>query len=143
MISPGLKRGVLALEAMMLIGPVTICLTIATIVLVVLVVGGLVTPPYTLDKFKGGFAWPLFVTDIAGVYAMVILWKLVLRTIRHRRFHFGRWFYLGCASGAVAAIGVGYIFDETAVYIAVIPPLIIAAQFIFLQRKYCPSDTEK
>jgi hypothetical protein len=78
---------------------------------------------------------PLSATgNIAGVYAVVVLWSLIVRTIQGRRYGFTRKFRWGVAAGVYASACLIVIYGWPALVFGVIPPLAVALHFVLLQR---------
>ncbi len=130
-----LKPILLALETAVLIGPLSILLCYSTVL--TLLVG---IPASIVQVFDTQAAFePLMLVsalgNLAGDFALLMLWSLAYNTIRQRRFIFSPYFRLGLASGALAAICLSVIYGWPALLFGALPPTILALHFSYLQTR--------
>jgi|GEM_PF-4650878 len=91
-----------------------------------------------MSVFNPGSADVLFIVlaslgNIAGAYAIIILWLLVGSTIKEKVFLFSRRFKAGIICGVFASLALVYIYGIWALALGVAPPVIAALHFVYLQ----------
>ncbi|MCP3907508.1 MAG: hypothetical protein GY712_05770 [Oceanicoccus sp.] len=129
-----MRKLLLSLEALILLGPLTLVLCY-TLVLTLLI--GI--PASVMQHLDSSTNYDLFlplsaVGNIAGVYAIVILWSLVVHTIQGKDYPFIRSFKWGVAAGIIASVCLVIIYGRLAIVFGVLPPIVVAIHFAFLQQ---------
>jgi hypothetical protein len=129
-----MKKLLLSIEAMILLIPLSVAVCYASAL--TLIIG---IPASIAQQLDAGSSYdpmlPLSaIGNIAGVYALVVLWSLVLNTIQGRRYTFTHTFRLGVVAGIVASLCLIIIYDWPALVFGVIPPVVLAIHFVIIQR---------
>ena len=99
-----MKKLLLFIEATILLVPLSVAVCYAFVL--TLIIG---IPASIAQQFDAGVNYDLMlplsaVGNIAGVFALGVLWSLVLNTIQGKRYIFTRTFKLGVACGLLASI---------------------------------------
>lgn len=128
-----MKKILLIVESVLLLVPITCVLCYTSIL--TLIIG---LPASIMSAFNPGSADGLFIVlaslgNIAGAYAIIILWLLVGSTIKEKVFLFSRRFKAGIICGVFASLALVYIYGLWALALGVAPPVIAALHFVYLQ----------
>lgn len=129
-----MKKALLSLESIMLLAPLTAALCYTTVL--TLLVG---LPASVMQQLDPGEGYDIFLPlsatgNIAGVYAVVVLWSLAVSTIQGKRYVFTRKFGWGVGAGIYASACLIAIYGWPALVFGVMPPVVVGAHFVFLQR---------
>jgi hypothetical protein len=129
-----MKKLLLSLEAFVLLAPLTVVLCYTSVLTVFVGI-----PASVMQQFDSTVIYDTFlplsaIGNVAGVYALVVLWSLVVKTIQAQRYVFSRNFKLAVAAGVVASACLVIIYGWPALVFGLLPPLVVAVHFVFLQK---------
>ena len=129
-----MKRLLLSLEAIVLLAPLTMVLCYTSVLTLLVGIPAAVEQQLDSSASYDSFLPLSAVGNVAGVYALVVLWSLVVKTIQARRYVFSRNFKLAVAAGVVASVCLIAMYGWLALVFGVLPPLVVAVHFVFLQQ---------
>ena len=129
-----MKKAFLTIEAIVLLAPITIALGYTTFL--TLFIG---IPASVTQQFGSGNSYDLFlpvsaIGNISGVYAIVVLWLLVIKTIQKKVYRLSKHFYIALGAGIFASASLVFIFGIHGFIYGVLPVAIAAAHFLYLQK---------
>ena len=130
------KRNILLhVEAILLLGPISLALCYTSVMTLFIGIPSLVSQSF---NGKSSFDIHIFlgvIGNIAGVFAIVILWEFVKYTLKNKKYPFSLKLRFAIAAGLLASTSVVVIYKTPGLIIGVLPVLIISVHFIFLQNK--------
>ena len=138
-----LRKFLLTIEAVVLAGPITVFVLYATPFALTFGIGSLLMPLIDPQSRFEPFLIFAVLGCGAGVFALAVLWRLVLYTIMNRFFPFDRTFFWGMWLGLIATISIVLLYRFPAVALFAVPVIVLSLHFIWLQRQLQNGEPEQ
>ena len=132
-----MKTALLFGEAVLMAGPITALVAYFSIPTLIMYVGIPLETAIGQSSGSNTAELPLFAALAAfplGVFALVQLWALAVRTARGKPYHFGRIFWLAFACGTVGVLALGSVTGLLPVFLISLPAYVLVAHFAYVQR---------
>jgi hypothetical protein len=142
MLGVKVKKALLSIEALILVGPMTVL--IVTFLPLTFVMGVPVAFNQPAEISKTSLLFYCWVFGVLfGLYAIGYLWKIVWYSISNKKININAWFYFGIAAGVISSGCLLFIFHESllkAIFFGVIPVAIATFHFLWLQNRLMPNE---
>ena len=124
----------LGIEAAILLLPLTAAVCYAALFSATVGVPALVLEAFARTPGFNVLLAVAVIGNFAGLFAIGVLWSLVMHTLKEREYLFPTSFRCALVAGSIASICAGILFQWNGLVFGVFPPTILALHFSFLQR---------